>query len=127
MKRITLGSLVKPELRSTIPMQDEFCFCSSPACDVVYFSKERILYRKQDLSVPVSMKEPSHLNLPICYCFGWTRERIQAEIDATGKNTVIEKIKAQVKIGNCYCEITNPEGSCCLGHVSQVALRREAK
>jgi len=85
----------------------------------VYFILERALFRKADLSVPVGLKEPQNLKAPVCYCFGWTPEKIQAEIRNTGKSTVIEQIKAQVQAGNCYCEITNPQGSCCLGNVSQ--------
>jgi len=119
VKRITLGALLKPEHRSQIPVRDEFCFCRTPACDVVYFLPDKTLFRKDDLSVRVGLKAPNDPTVPACYCFGWTPEKIQAEIAATGKSTAIDKIKAQVKAGNCYCEITNPQGSCCLGNVSK--------
>jgi hypothetical protein len=84
----------------------------------VYFVPGRVLFRKDDLSVPVGLKEPQNPKAPICYCFGWTPEKIQAEIRDTGKSTAIDQIKAQVQAGNCYCEITNPQGSCCLGNVT---------
>ncbi len=119
VQRITLGALLKPEKRSGIPKQKEFCFCRSAPCAVVYFVPDRVLFRKDDLSVPVGLKEPQNPTAPVCYCFGWTPEKIQAEIRNTGKSTVIDQIKAQVQAGNCYCEITNPQGSCCLGNVSQ--------
>lgn len=120
VQRITLGALLKPEKRSEIPKQKEFCFCKNPRCGVVYFVPQRALFQKSDLSVAVGLKEPQNPKVPVCYCFGWTPEKIQAEIKNTGKSTVIEKIKAQVQAGNCYCEITNPQGSCCLGNVSKI-------
>lgn len=118
VKRITLSALLKPEARVRIPMQDEFFFCRTTTCEVVYFRPNEVLFRKQDLAIPVGLKEPANPNAPVCYCFGWTPQRIRAEIKTTGKSTAIEQIKAQVKAGNCYCEVTNPQGSCCLGNVA---------
>jgi len=125
VQRITLGALLKPERRPGIPKQEEFCFCRSAACDVVYFIPGRALFRKNDLNVLVGLKEPQNPTVPVCYCFGWTPEKIQTEIRNTGKSTVIDQIKAQVQAGNCYCEITNPQGSCCLGNVSKVVKELE--
>jgi len=119
VKRITLGALLRPEARAQIPVQEEFCFCRTSMCEVVYFLPDKALFRKDDLSVRVGLKEPSSPTAPVCYCFGWTPQKIRAEIEATGKSTVIDQIKAQVKAGNCYCEVTNPQGSCCLGNVAQ--------
>jgi hypothetical protein len=100
-------------------MQDEFCFCRTATCEVVYFRPNEALFRKQDLSVLVGLKDPANPIAPVCYCFGWTPQRIRAEIKTTGNSTVIDQIKAQVKAGNCYCEVTNPQGSCCLGNVAK--------
>lgn len=120
VQRITLGALLKPEARPRIPSQEEFCFCRTPVCAVVYFRPGEILFRKEDLSVKIGLKEPTDPSAPVCYCFGWTPEKIRAEVQATGKSTVVDQIKAQVKAGNCTCEVTNPQGSCCLGNVSAV-------
>jgi len=117
--RITLGALLRPEARPRIPAQEEFCFCKTPSCEVVYFSNGEALFRKDDLSVRVGLKEPQDSTAPVCYCFGWTPEKIRAEVQVSGKSTVIDQIKAQVKAGNCYCEVTNPQGACCLGNVAQ--------
>lgn len=118
--RITLGALLKPNRRPKIPVQDEFCFCKTPTCEVVYYLPGTVLFRKDDLSVPVGLKEPHDPTAPACYCFGWTPQRIRAELADTGNSTAIDRIKAQVKAGNCYCEVTNPQGSCCLGNVAKV-------
>ncbi|MBI4354851.1 MAG: copper chaperone Copz family protein [Candidatus Omnitrophica bacterium] len=119
VKRLTLGALLTPAARARIPRQEEFCFCRTATCDVVYFRPGEALFRQADLSVDVGLKEPHQPSAPVCYCFGWTPQKIRAEIEATDKSTVIEQIKAQVKAGNCYCEVTNPQGSCCLGNVAK--------
>lgn len=123
VRRLTLGALLKADQRSKIPIQDEFCFCGTQTCDVVYFRPNGVLFRKNDLAAPVGLKEPNNPAAPVCYCFDWTPEKIQSEIKNTGKSTVIDKIKTQVKAENCYCEITNPQGSCCLGNVSHVVKK----
>ena len=120
VKRLTLGALIKPERRPAIPRSEEFCFCRTATCEVVYFLPGHVLFRKDDLVVRVGLKEPNDPTAPVCYCFAWTPQKIRAEIESTGRSTVIEQIKAQVKAGNCYCEVTNPQGSCCLGNVAQV-------
>lgn len=120
VKRITLGALLKPESRPRIPLQEEFCFCRTPTCAVVYFRPGEVLFRKEDLAVKIGLKESTDPSAPVCYCFGWTPEKIRAEVQATGKSTVVDQIKAQLKAGNCYCEVTNPQGSCCLGNVGTV-------
>ncbi|MBI3615464.1 MAG: (2Fe-2S)-binding protein [Candidatus Omnitrophica bacterium] len=120
VQRITLRSLIKPEQRPRIPPGKEFCFCRSTQCEVVYFRPNEVLFKKTDLSVPVTVKEPNNPNVPACYCFDWTLTKIRDEILATGKSTAIDQIKNQVKKGNCYCEVTNPQGSCCLGNVAKV-------
>src|SRR6266481_8503338 len=35
--------------------------------------------------------------------------------------TVANRIAAEVKAGNCACEVKNPSGKCCLGDVTQAA------
>ena len=120
VQRQTVGALLKPDRRAKIPRQDEFCFCRTPDCDVVYFRPNEVLFRKGDLSVQVHQKEPGNLTVPVCYCFDWLPDKIRAEIEQTGQSTAVDQIKTQVRAGNCYCEVTNPQGSCCLGNVSSV-------
>ncbi len=124
--RITLGALLKPEARPRIPPQKKFCFCRTATCDVAYFREGETLFQKDDLGVRVGLKAPQDPTAPVCYCFGWTPQKIRAEIEATGKSSVIDQIKAQVKAGNCYCELTNPQGSCCLGNVAKAVQEATA-
>ncbi len=120
VQRLTVGVLLKPDRRTKIPHQDEFCFCRTPDCDVVYFRPNEVLFRKDDLRVPVHQKEPNNPRVSVCYCFDWSPEKIGSQLERTGQSTALEEITAQVKADNCYCEVTNPQGSCCLGNVAKV-------
>ena len=117
VERITLGALLKPEARPRIPSGERFWFCASPVCEVVYFDAGGAVFTKPDLSVRVGIKEPEDPK-PLCYCFGFTEANILEDMKRNGRPTIPDVIKAQVKAGNCYCEITNPQGSCCLGNVT---------
>lgn len=115
--RITLGALLKPEARRRIPPGDRLWFCASPACEVVYFDSGGAVFAKPDLTVRVGIKEPDEPK-PLCYCFGFTEAAILEDVKRHGRPTIPDAIKAQVKAGNCYCEVTNPQGSCCLGTIA---------
>ena len=57
------------------------------------------------------------MQVPICYCFNWTRARIVGEIQKTGKSDAETAILTQVKAGRCSCDVNNPQGRCCLANV----------
>ncbi len=78
--------------------------------------------RKPDVRVRVGLKETED-PVPICYCFGFTEAMAVEEIRATGISTIPQRITAEVKAGNCACEIRNPQGSCCLGNVNAAVKR----
>lgn len=92
---------------------------------MVYFHPEGDCLRKPDVRVRVGLKETAD-PVSICYCFGFTEAMAAEEIRATGKCTIPQRITAEVKAGNCACEIRNPQGSCCLGNV-QAAVKRVMK
>jgi hypothetical protein len=123
VQRVTLGALLKPEPRARIPKQEAFFFCRTTDCQAVYFQPGTVLFREDDLTVRVHQKESGNPAVPVCYCFGWTPQRIGEEIERTGKSTAVQHITAQVHAGNCYCEVTNPQGSCCLGNVGAAVKR----
>lgn len=105
--------------------QPGFSFCRTADCEVVYFHARGDCLRKADMRVRVGLKETED-PVPICYCFGFTEATAVEEIRATGKSTLLQRITAEVKAGNCACEIRNPQGSCCLGHV-QAAVKKALK
>jgi len=101
-------------------VKGHYYFCDTPGCDVVYFpfEAEGPTFRRGDLLVRVGAKETAD-PIPVCYCFGVTRQAIWDEIQQIGQSAFGERIKAEVKAGNCACEVKNPSGKCCLGNVTR--------
>ncbi len=123
VEEITLKSLVKEPVLEAIENLDGFYFCESPACEVVYFNNEQQVYlHKEDVKVRVGIKETEN-PIPVCYCFGWTQERIFEQIKQLGYSTAVKEIGAKVKAKECACDIKNPSGRCCLGNVYNVVKR----
>ena len=120
---LTVKSLVR-QLPLGMP-DTQYYFCDASDCEVVYFTfdAEAPRFRREDLVVRVGAKETAD-PIPICYCFGFTRQDIWDEIWRTGKSTVAERIAAEVEGGRCACEVKNPTGKCCLGDVTRAAKER---
>ena len=45
----------------------------------------------------------------ICYCFGYTKADIIAELESTGHSALMERIKQNRKAGTCECDTKHPE------------------
>ncbi len=113
----TLEHLLTDDVKAKLDSLEDFHYCKTPTCEAVYFRGDEVL--KQDaLTVTVGLKEGAG-PATVCYCFGWTKEKIRDEIEATGKTTAIEDIEAKMGNPGCSCEILNPSGQCCLGDVSK--------
>ncbi len=114
----TLEYLLKNDAKSKLDCLDGFYYCKTPTCEAIYFRDEEILTQK-DLNVVVGLKEgvkPANM----CYCFGWTKERIKEEIKENGKSTALDDIKHHMNTEGCSCEIKNPSGNCCMADVGKV-------
>ncbi len=120
----TLKHAVQPRHLERVN-QPGFLFCRSAECNVVYFHPDGDCLRKTDVRPRVGIKETQD-PVPLCYCFGFTEAMAVEEILATGKCTIPQRIAAEVKAGNCACEIRNPQGSCCLGTVT-AAVKKALK
>lgn len=117
----TLKHQVKPEHLETVEA-GPFNFCRTATCDVAYFNDSGVVLTKADVRQRIGLKETED-PIPLCYCFGFTEAMVGEEIRATGRCTIPQRITAEVKAGNCACEIRNPQGSCCLGNVT-AALKK---
>ncbi len=117
---LTVKSLVR-KLPLGMP-NTQYYFCDASDCEVVYFALDPKAprFRREDLVARVGAKETAD-PIPVCYCFGVTRQDIWDEIRSTGKSTVAERITAEVEAGHCACEVKNPSGKCCLGDVTRAA------
>lgn len=116
---ITLKSLLKPSALEQLAPNTDYFFCRTPDCQVVYYNNEGQKFTTDQIKVPVFQKDEG-LDVSVCYCFGWTRERIQQEITQTGRSSAETSIRNQVKMRRCGCEVNNPQGSRCLANVLQV-------
>ena len=123
--RITVESLVKPEIKSQL-LPQPYYFCNASDCDTVYVSAlGEHLITKDQLSVRVGIKEQDD-PIPICYCFNFDRQAIQEDFRNKGSTEILKIITARVKAGECQCEVTNPSGTCCLGDVNRAVKKAEA-
>jgi hypothetical protein len=111
---ITLKALLRASALETIQPDLSYAFCPTPSCDVVYFSGSQTL-DKDTLKVSVFQKSNA-MDVPVCYCFDWTRERLIQAIET--KQRPIDHIREQVQANRCGCEVNNPQGVCCLGNVT---------
>lgn len=103
-----------------------YFFCRTADCEIVYFSGDgQQAFTKAQIRELVFQKEPQNDDVPVCYCFRHSPATIKTEWLNTGQSTVIAEINAGIKAGQCACEVRNPQGSCCLGNVSQVVKRVE--
>ena len=113
---LTVKHMVKPQFLATAS-KSGFRFCASPNCDIVYFHPDGHQLCKGELRVRVGLKETQE-SAPLCYCFGFTRAMLLQELRSSGHSRIPSIISAELKSGNCGCEVRNPQGSCCLGTIA---------
>jgi len=121
----TLEYLLQPKSIEKLNSLEDFYYCKTPSCEVVYFREDEIL-TQSDISVIVGLKEGAS-PATVCYCFAWTKEKIQAELEESGKTMALDDIKAKMENPGCSCEILNPSGGCCLGDVGKAIKELESK
>lgn len=125
--RITPLSLLLPtplaRLEQAVGASD-LRFCGRRDCEVVYFGGLEPPFRSADLRVPVLQKsdDPGRY---ACYCFSHTVASIIDEVRLTGTSQVPELIADKCRQGLDRCEVTNPQGRCCLGNIR--AIVKEAR
>ena len=116
---LTLKAMLTVSLRE---MRDTlYYFCRTADCGVVYFSSDGCqTFTQVQVREPVYQKTPQDETVFVCYCFQHSLATIKKEWVKMGQSTVMEKIKVGIQAGQCACEVRNPQGSCCLGNVSQM-------
>lgn len=114
---VTIKSLVKKEYIQKLSSIRVFFYCQTPSCEVIYFKPNEIIRQKQ-LIKEVGLKDWTNPST-LCYCFNWTKEKIEEEINEFGKTNAIEDIREKMNTIGCNCEIKNPSGKCCLKDVKK--------
>lgn len=112
---ITVKALISKSLRDVI--SDDYRFCKERDCPIVYFSKESELYfTTADMRVKVYQKSPDTPDTDICYCFKHSVGEI-SDARPEQRDEILTDVNDGINLGQCACDIRNPQGSCCLGNV----------
>jgi len=114
----TLNSLLKDDIKKTLNCLDGFSYCKTSLCKVIYLKNEYIL-TQNNVKVDVGLKDISSKKT-VCYCFDWTKDKIQTQINLTNTCNALEDIKEKMNTIGCSCETLNPSGQCCLKDVKSV-------
>ncbi len=105
---------------------EEYKFCLSQNCPVVYYSAAGRVFKVEDMRELVTAKASGDAR-PLCYCFGFTEGDVRKEIDQNGESSVPKQISQFIKEKLCVCEIRNPAGACCLGEINKTVKRLAAQ
>lgn len=123
--RIVAKQTVINQLKSAkLPLvsDDEYRFCNSRDCDVVYYTRSGENFTVADLRELVTSKEEGDAR-PLCYCFGFTEGDMRDEIAQEGETSIPAQVTQFIKEKLCACEIRNPSGVCCLGEINKTVKR----
>lgn len=109
-------SLLQPIALKQLDSQPPYFFCAHAECSIVYFSKAGQEFTTADVKVSVFQKDQKD-TVPVGYCFGWSCQRINEEIQQRGESSAIVAIMDHIKTKRCGCEVNNPQRFCCLENV----------
>jgi len=101
---------------------EEYRFCNSPDCEVVYYTGSGENFTVADLRELVTSKAKGDVR-PLCYCFGFTEGDMRDEIAQTGETSIPAQVTQFIKDKLCACEIRNSSGVCCLGEINKTVKR----
>jgi hypothetical protein len=93
-------------------------FCETRRCPIVYFAAEGEALHHEQLRERVFQKEQAG-NVLVCYCFRYSMSALQHS-EPTQRAAILADIVAGTRLGQCACELRNPQGHCCLGNVRQL-------
>jgi hypothetical protein len=111
----TVKHLLEYELARAL-QQGTFWHCANPDCDVVYarFADNTTsdtpdeVFRRDDIKECAQAHAAGRDRL-VCYCFGYTVGEIEDDA-VSDTDSVPAAIAAEVRAGNCACEVKNPAG-----------------
>ena len=110
------------QLQSRPRLGENAWFCEFPQCDVGYFDLFERLVVVSELKSAVYPKDAES---PICACFGFTLDDIEADVQR-GTPTGIRELLAKSESGDAQCQTLAANGQCCLREVQRLYLKRIA-
>jgi hypothetical protein len=117
----TLDRHIHQQSRSR--MGDSAWFCEYARCDVVYFDLFEQFVAVDQLQGTVYPKDPA---APICACFGFTLEDIEADV-GDGTPTRIRELLAKSKSSEAQCLTLAADSRCCMREVQRLYMRQIAE
>ncbi|MEO2036956.1 MAG: hypothetical protein ABGZ35_33185 [Planctomycetaceae bacterium] len=118
VNRETLDHHVQKPSRSRLA--DSAWFCEFAACDVSYFDQFERFVSVDDLHSSVY---PKSAEAPICACFGFTLEDIEADV-RDGTPLRIRELLAKSESSDAQCQTLSASGQCCLREVQRLYIRQ---
>lgn len=115
----TVRNMVEPFGNRDIEDGVQYRICKTQGCEVVYFADEP----NQQFPIGVIRERPNFKldadadPYPLCYCFGYDKEHVEADIAEQGETDIDDWIMGRVQAEECACQYKSPLGSCCLGNV----------
>jgi len=127
------GSLGTPVNKATLDhhlqeqtrprMGDSAWFCDFARCDIAYFDRFERCVSVDELASTVYPKDAA---APICACFGFTWEEIEADV-REGTPTRIRELLAKSESSDAQCHTLAADGRCCVREVQRLYMRRIAE
>jgi hypothetical protein len=114
----TLDHHVQEASRSRLG--DAAWFCSFAKCEVVYFDLFESRIAVDELRTPVY---PKDAEAPICACFGFSIEDLQADV-SDGTPTRIRELLTKSKSLEANCRVLAADGQCCMREVQRLYMAR---
>lgn len=116
-----LDTHIRPQWRAT--MHDAAWFCGFARCDVAYFNLFDAVVQVSELKAPIY---PHDLNAPLCACFGFTYDDVEADV-REGTPTRIRQLLARSKSGEARCQTLAADGRCCMSAVQELYMKLRSR
>ena len=104
-------------------MGDWAWFCGFARCDVAYFNVFEAVVTVEELKGPIY---PKDLKAPLCACFGFTLEDVEADV-RDGTPARIRELLAKSQTAEARCETLSPDGQCCMREVQRLYVKLREK
>ncbi len=99
---------------------DAAWFCGFAKCEVAYFDLFESSVSVDELAARVY---PKDADAPICACFGFTIEELEADV-SDGTPSRIRELLAKSKSGDANCRELAADGQCCMREVQRIYMAR---
>lgn len=104
---------------SQAALRDTAWYCSNAACEVAYFNMFEQTVSVSELVTPVY---PYDLNAPLCPCFGFRLEDVEADVD-DGPPVRIRVLLAKSQSPQARCQTVAVDGQCCMREVQRLYMK----